>query len=78
VVGLVSDRRPPPSEEHVKDRAKSLEHGGEGHEGVEGDPEWAERAAEAMLEESEERTFDPDSRKHEGGDVPRRSSDETA
>jgi hypothetical protein len=68
----------PPSRKHVKDRAKSLEKGGEGHDEVEGDPEAAERSAEAMLEDSEARTFDPDTRKHEGGDVPRRSSEETA
>lgn len=70
--------QPPPSDEHVKDRAASLEHGGEGHEGVEGDPEAAKRAAEAILEESEERTLDPDTQTHEGGDVPRRTSEETA
>jgi hypothetical protein len=70
--------KPPPSDEHVKERAKKLEHGGEGQEDIEGDSEAAEKAAESILEESEERTFDPDSRTHEGGDVPRRSSDETA
>jgi hypothetical protein len=75
---IEAPKQPPPSKEHVKDRAKSLEHGGEGHEDVEGDPEASERAAEAILEESEERTFDPDTRKHEGGAVPRRSSEETA
>jgi hypothetical protein len=69
-------KKPPPSKEHVKDRAAAIEHGGEGHEDV--DEEAAERAAEATLEDSEARTFDPDTRTHEGGDVPRRSSDETA
>jgi len=63
-------------EKRTDRRAKSLEHGGEGHE-VEGDPEAAERAAEAILEESEERTFDEAPRDPEDDSVPRRSSEET-
>jgi hypothetical protein len=66
------------AEEQVDSRAKSLEHGGEGHEDIEGDPEAAEKAAEAMLEESEERTFDRAPRDPEDESVPRRTSDETA
>jgi hypothetical protein len=71
-----TSKQPTPSKEHVKDRARSLEHGGEGHE-VDGDPEAAERSAEAILEESEERTFDNAPRDPEDDSVPRRSSDET-
>jgi hypothetical protein len=42
------------------------------------DIEAARRAARRMLEDSEERTFDPAAHDHEGGDVIRRSSSETA
>jgi hypothetical protein len=38
----------------------------------------ARRAARRMLEDSEERTFDPAAHDHEAGDIIRRSSSETA
>jgi hypothetical protein len=42
------------------------------------DIEAARRAARRMLEDSEERTFDPAAHDHEAEDVIRRSSSETA
>jgi hypothetical protein len=42
------------------------------------DIESARRAARRMLEDSEERTFDPAAHDHESEDVIRRSSSETA
>jgi hypothetical protein len=42
------------------------------------DIEAARRAARRMLEDSEERTFDPAAHDHESEDVIRRSSSETA
>ena len=68
----------PPSEEHVEDRARELAEGGEGHEDIEGDQEKAEKAAEQILRESEERTFDPAARDHEDESVIRRDSEEAA
>ena len=67
-----------PLDEQVEERAKKLAKGGEGHEDIEGDPEAADRAADAILEESEERTFDEATRDPEKDTVIRRSSDETA
>ncbi len=67
----------PPSDEHVEHRARELEHGGEGAEALEGDPDVAERAAETILEESEERTFEDATVDPEADTVVRRSSDET-
>jgi hypothetical protein len=68
----------PPSEEHVEDRARELAEGGEGVEDIEGDPEKAERAADQILTESEERTFDPATVDPEDDSVIRRGSEETA
>lgn len=68
----------PPSDEHVEDRARQLAEGGEGHEDIEGDPSKAQKAAEQILRESEERTFDPAARDHEDDSVIRRDSEETA
>jgi hypothetical protein len=71
-------RERPPSEEHVEDRAHELAEGGEGVEDIEGDPEKAERAADQMLTESEERTFDPATVDPADDSVIRRRSEETA
>jgi hypothetical protein len=68
----------PPSEDQVEDRARELEHGGEGAEDIEGDPDKAERAAEQILTESEERTVDPATVDPEDDSVIRRDSEETA
>jgi hypothetical protein len=66
-----------PPRDKVAARARELEHGGEGHEGLDGDPESAARASQRMLEESEARTHDPATTDPESDDVLRRSSDET-
>lgn len=68
----------PPTDNHVEDRARELEHGGEGVEDIEGDPGKAERAAEQILTESEERTADPATVDPEDDSVIRRNSEETA
>lgn len=67
-----------PSDDAVEERAQELAHGGEDAEELEGRPEDAERAAERILDESEERTFDPATLDPERDTVIRRSSDETA
>ena len=68
-----------PSDDQVEDRATGIAKGAEDDGKVaEGDPERARRAAEAILEESEERTFDNATRDLEDESVPRRSSEETA
>jgi hypothetical protein len=59
-------------------RARKMLHGGEGHDETAEDPRTARRAAEQILEESDERTFDPAAHDHEDDSVIRRSSDETA
>lgn len=64
--------------EHVEERAKKLARGGEGHTGIEGDPEASDRAASAILEESEERVQDDAARDPLDDSVIRRDSDETA
>ncbi|MQA99998.1 MAG: hypothetical protein GEU78_06850 [Actinobacteria bacterium] len=72
----MSEQRP--SEEQVEERARELEHGGEGVEDIEGDAAKAERAAERILEDSEGRTFDPATVDPEDDSVIRRNSEETA
>jgi hypothetical protein len=72
----LSEQRP--SEDHVEERARELEYGGEGVEDIEGDADKAERAAERMLEESEGRTFDPATVDPKDDSVIRRGSEETA
>lgn len=72
----MSDKRP--SEEHVEERARELAEGGEGVEDIEGDPEKAERAADQILTESEDRTFDPATVDPTDDSVIRRRSEETA
>ena len=68
-----------PDDEQVEDRATGIAKGREDDAKVAGgDPERARRAAEAILEESEERTFDNATRDLDDDSVPRRSSDETA
>jgi hypothetical protein len=69
---------PDPPRDRVAARARELEHGGEGHEGLDGDPESSKRASKHILEESEARTQDPATTDPESDDVIRRSSDETA
>ncbi len=66
-----------PSDDAVDERAEELERGGEGAEDLEGRPDKARRAAEQILEESEERTFDPATADPDRDTVIRRSSDET-
>ena len=68
----------PPSDDHVEQRARELAEGGEGVEDLEGDPDKAERAAEQILKESEERTFDPATVDPDDDSVIRRDADETA
>ena len=68
-----------PSDEQVDDRASGIEAGGEDDAKVaEGDSEKAKRAADQILKESEERTFDNATRDLEDDSVPRRGSEETA
>lgn len=69
-----------PDEQSVEDRARELvDGGGEGSERVvEDDPQAARVAARAILEESEERTFDPATVDPEDASVIRRTSDEPA
>ena len=66
-----------PSEEKVDARARQLEHGGEGHAGLDDDPEASKRASQRILEESEERTSDPATTDPHSDDVIRRTSEET-
>lgn len=68
-----------PEDEQVEDRATGIAAGGEDDAKVaERDEERAKRAAETILEESEERTFDNATVDLEDESVPRRSSEETA
>lgn len=68
-----------PTDEQVEDRAAGIAKGTEDDAKVAGgDPERARRAAEAILEESEERTFDNATRDLDDDSVPRRGSEETA
>ncbi|HYY44834.1 MAG TPA: hypothetical protein VE975_06550 [Actinomycetota bacterium] len=68
-----------PSEEHVRQRARELLHGGEdASEAVEGDADAARDVARVTLQESEERIFDPSARDPQRDDVIRRSSEESA
>ena len=67
------------SDDQVDDRATGITKGSEDDGKVaEGDPERARRAAAAILEESEERTFDNATVDLDDESVPRRSSEETA
>jgi hypothetical protein len=68
----------PLPEDKVATRARQLEHGGEGHLGLDEDAESAARASQRILEESEERTHDPATTNPESDDVIRRTSEETA
>lgn len=70
---------PKPSEEQVEERAEELATGGEDDDKVaEGDVNRAKRAAEAILEESEERTFDNATVDPDDDSITRRTSSETA
>jgi hypothetical protein len=66
-----------PSPKTIKDRARKLEHGGEGHEGITDDKEASLRAARQILRESEERLTDPATTDRDDDDVIRRSSEDT-
>ena len=68
-----------PSDDQVKDRATGIGAGGEDDTKVaEADPDRAQRAAEAILKESEQRTFDNATVDIDDDSVSRRSSEETA
>ncbi len=67
-----------PSDDQVEDRATGIAKGREDEGKVaEGDTERARRAAETILEESEERTFDNATVDLDDDSVPRRKSEET-
>ena len=67
-----------PDDRQVEDRATGIEAGGEDDETVaEGDARKAKRAAEAILKESEERTFDNATVDPDDDSVNRRKSEET-
>ncbi|MDQ3661233.1 MAG: hypothetical protein M3454_09290 [Actinomycetota bacterium] len=66
-----------PSAEAIEERARKLEHGGEGHESLTDDRDAARRAAEQMLRESEERVADPATTDRFDDDAIRRSSEDT-
>jgi hypothetical protein len=75
----VSTERLDPDDEQVEHRASGIAAGGEDDEKVaDGDEKRAKRAAESILEESEERTLDNATVDPEDDSVPRRSSEETA
>lgn len=66
-------------EEHVTERAKKIVDGQEDDGKVaDGDPDKAKRAADAILKDSEERTFDEATVDPDQDNVIRRSSEETA
>lgn len=68
-----------PGDRRVEERARELLDGGdETSVPVGDDPAAARRAARRIIEDSEERTFDPATRDPEDDGVIRRSSDETA
>jgi hypothetical protein len=68
-----------PRREKVERRARELVDGGrEATPPIAEDPETGRRAADRLLEESEDRTFDPAARDPEDDSVIRRSSEETA
>ena len=66
-----------PSEEAIEERARKLEHGGEGHEGLRDDRDASRRAAKQILRESEERIADSATTERSEDDVIRRSSEDT-
>jgi hypothetical protein len=66
-----------PSHKTVEERARKLEHGGEGHEGLTDDKEASQRAARQILRESEERLADRATTDRDDDDVIRRSSEDT-
>jgi hypothetical protein len=66
-----------PSAEAIEERARKLEHGGEGHEGLTEDRAASRRAAKQMLRESEERIADPATTDRSEDDAIRRSSEDT-
>ena len=77
--GDVSEERLDPDDKQVDNRASGIAAGGEDNEVVaDGDEDRAKTAAEQILEESEERTFDNATVDLEDDSVPRRSSEETA
>jgi hypothetical protein len=65
-----------PSSGAIEERARKLEHGGEGHEGLEDDRDASRRAAEQILRESEERIADPATTGRSEDDAIRRSSED--
>ena len=66
-------------DEHVTERAKKIVDGQEDQGKIaEGDSDKAERAADAILKDSEERTFDEATIDPDQDNVIRRSSEETA
>jgi hypothetical protein len=68
-----------PEDRRVEERARELLHGGdEASAPVADDADRARRAAQRIIEDSDERTFDPATRDPEDDGVIRRSSDETA
>jgi hypothetical protein len=66
-----------PSAEAIEERARTLEHGGEGHEGLRDNRDASRRAAEQILRESEERIADPATTDRSEDDAIRRSSEDT-
>jgi hypothetical protein len=66
-----------PSEEAIEGRARKLEHGGEGHEGLTEDRDASRRAAKQILRESEERMADSATTDRSEDDAIRRSSEDT-
>jgi len=66
-----------PSPEAIEERARKLEHGGEGNAGLRGERDAARRAARQLLRESEERIADPATTDRSEDDAIRRSSEDT-
>jgi hypothetical protein len=66
-----------PSAEAIEERARTLEQGGEGHEGLRDNRDASRRAAEQILRESEERIADPATTDRSEDDAIRRSSEDT-
>ena len=79
VAGDNAPDRDAPGDEQVKHRASALSRGGrEGPSEVAEDDDGARLAAQRILEDSEERTFDPATLDPEDDGVIRRRSGETA
>ena len=66
-----------PSPEAIEERARKLEHGGEGNEGLRGERDASRRAARQILRESEDRIDDPATTDRSEDDAIRRTSEDT-